>query len=171
MSTKVFFLIAFLGTATGLRAQTDFRVEVDRTELLDGHFLRVSFVAENAENPDFTAPDFGEWTVVGGPSVSTNMSIINGAVSKSQTWTYRLVAPGPGNFYLPPATLTDGDQVWETEPLEISVAPNPDGIPQPRGATPQRDFFGDFFQERPHATPRPRTDPRKTRKKRKIYRI
>lgn len=152
------------GALTGW-AQPDFRVETDRTELLDGHFLRVSFVLENGNNPEFSAPDFGAWTVVGGPSVSTNMSIINGVVRKSQTWTYRLRPPGAGNFYVPPATLTDGDRTWETEPLEIIVAPNPDGVPPPASAAPRRDF-GDFFNA-PRTTP----DPRRTRKKRKIYRI
>ena len=52
---------------------------------------------------------------------STNMSWVNGAMTSSRTWTYRLLPKSVGTFTIGAVELDFGGSVYSTEPIEIQV--------------------------------------------------
>lgn len=73
-----------------------------------GQQFYVEYVISNAEGEDFSAPDFADFDVLSGPSISQSSSvqIINGHASSSSTCSYIYVvqATKEGKFDLPEAT-------------------------------------------------------------------
>lgn len=146
-----------------------FTVTVSSDSVLLGNYIQVSFLLENANAQDFAPPTFEGFDVISGPNTSSSMSIINGAVSQSLSYTYYVQPRDIGNYYLTPASITTEEKVLETEPIEIMVLPNPDGIiQQPQEKRSSRmDFFGTFPPSREEIP----TTPKKKKKKRKIYKL
>lgn len=128
--------------------------------------------------------------------MSSSFSMINGEVTQSASYTYYLEPKDIGNYYIQPASIAVGEALLETDPLEILVVPNPEGIKQaqPREESMSNFFRGfgdermpsmqDFqfeFSDPNRITPAPKSlDPaqkekqekaKKKKKKRKIYKI
>ncbi len=102
-----------------------------------GEAFRVEFTL-NAE-PDegtFEAPSFEGFDVLAGPSVSkgSSISIINGSMSKtySYTYTYVLLPQQAGNLTIGPAQIAVDDKRYATNPLPIEVVQE-SGAGQPQG--------------------------------------
>ncbi len=91
---------------------------------LDERF-QVSFTIAggNLRQPgDFRAPNLNaDFLTLMGPSTSQQMSIINGRVSGSFSWTYILQARNVGTYTIPPATITLNGQTLKTNALTIKV--------------------------------------------------
>lgn len=162
-SSTLLFLFLYLGMAWSQEAQ--FSVDLSIDSLLLGNRTKVTFTLENARGSNFVAPDFTGFQIYSGPNQSSSVSMINGVVSQQQSFSYYLVAEEIGNYYIQPASIETEEGILETEPIEIIVVPNPDGIQQEESRTKRRR---DFFNEYPLPQP---TDPKKPRKKRRIYRI
>lgn len=144
---KIYFGLLFLiGTAMNLQAQEGarFTVEVSTDSILFGNYFKVTFTLENAQGGDFSAPDFSEFYVVSGPNQASSMSIVNGEVTQSVSYAYYLEPKEIGNYYILPASIDIGDQMLETQPIEVLVVPNPEGIKQRPERKPgsQLDRFG-----------------------------
>lgn len=142
---KVLFIGVLLLSFSALCAQSEavrFTVEVSTDSLLMGNLLQVSFTLENGQGQNFQAPYFTGFSVVSGPNYSSSMSIVNGRTAQRLTYTYQLMPQEVGNYYIEPASIKVDGQVLETAPLEVIVAPNPDGIQQgpPAGGQPQLQF-------------------------------
>lgn len=157
--------ILVLGFTVGLACAQDvsFTVEVSIDSLLLGNTTKVTFTLQNASGTNFNPPDFSGFQIVGGPSQSSSFSMINGAVTQSQSFSYYLEALEIGNFFIAPASVETEEGVLETIPIEILVVPNPDGLEQkamPKQKSKQQEVM-------PPVTP----TPKKSRKKRRIYRI
>lgn len=112
----LFLLIPLMGFS-----QERFYARTDVREILPNSFFEVEFVMENINGTDFSPPDFSPFTVVSGPSTSTQMSIINGRRSQKKSYGYRLLARQPGTFTIGPATIRYKRKTLQTEPLEIKV--------------------------------------------------
>lgn len=176
MKTLFHFAITFL-LIHNIQSQSSLSVQVSTDSLLFGNPLKVSFVVENASTDGFEAPDFEGFNIVSGPSFSTSVSIINGAMSQSGTVTYWLEPQETGVYYIPPAYLAlDSGESLESQPIEILVVPNPDGIRQmPEDDSPDwmgRGFdfdFGEFF--RPFQPERRQSPQEKKKKDRKVYKF
>ena len=162
-----FFLV---GNLIGQEGAT-FKVEVSSDSVLLGNYIVATFTLENASMEDFQAPTFKGFQIISGPNQSSSFSMINGAVTQKASYSYYLEPIDIGSYYIPPASVSTGEQVLETIPIEILVAPNPDGIIQ--NPTRQPDRFGrDFFQQDFFGTPPARQTPtKKTKKKRKVYKL
>ena len=141
-----------------------FSVTVNADSLLLGNYLEVRFTLENTKGNNFQPPPFTGFDLVGGPNHASSMSIINGVVSQTQSFTYFVSAKEPGNFFIEPASIDTDEGVLETRPVEILVLPNPDGIQQKQ---PKRQGVPDIFSPR-EIPPKPVPD---GRKKRRIYQI
>lgn len=140
--------------------QATFEVVVSNDSVLLGNTITARFTIENANTEDLSLPAFSGFHV-SGPSVSTQMSMMNGAVSQSTTYTYYLEPQEVGEYYIEPASIKTEDGFLETLPVAVNVFPNPDGIIQSPpsnnsgiGAWPgnslehpffQRDLFSDDF--------------------------
>jgi len=154
-----------------------FKVEVSTDSVLLGNYVEVTFTLENASMEDFQVPTFEGFRIVSGPNQSSSFSMMNGKVSQKASYSYYLEPKDIGNYYIPPATVSTGEQVLETMPVEILVAPNPDGIiqnQQPKRESFGSDFFGrnDFFSRDFFGTPPAQQAPKKkAKKKRKTYKL
>jgi len=119
-----------------------------------GNAFEVRFILENAQGSRFTPPPFRDFRIRSGPSQSTSIQIVNGRMSRQQSYTYLLEPTQPGLFWIDPASIEVEGQVLETQPLEVFVLPNPEGIvrpPRPRnGMDPfPFPFFEDDFWKNP----------------------
>lgn len=108
---------------------TSFSVEVSLDTVLIGNFTKVKFSLENHDG-EFTPPSFDEFDLVGGPNVSSSMSIINGDVTKSESYTYFLQPRAEGEFLIGEGTIVLENETVTTAPVIITVLPNPDEIIQ-----------------------------------------
>lgn len=132
MKRTIFGLLLLIGMTTYLQAQEEarFTVEVSTDSILFGNYFKVTFTLENAGGGEFSAPDFSMFNVVSGPNQASSMSIVNGQISQSVSYTYYLEPKDLGNYYILPASVMIEDQVLETQPIEVMVVPNPEGIKQ-----------------------------------------
>jgi len=160
MRTIIFSLMLW-GSLTQVLAQQQlvFTVEVNNDSVLLGNSISVVFSLKNGQAEDFVFPAFEGFQLLAGPNTSTQMSIVNGAMSQRANYTFFLEPQEVGDFYIEPASVKVGDSYLETDPVLVRVYPNPAGIiqvaPPPAGdpSSPWgdtmfgEDLFGrDFFQ-------------------------
>ncbi|WP_367392107.1 BatD family protein [Lewinella sp. LCG006] len=126
-----------------------FTVNVNNDSILLGNRFSVTFSLQNGQGEDFFFPEFNGFVKVGGPNMSSQMNIINGAVKQSVQYTYFLEAHEVGDYYIEPASVKVGDSYLETPPLLVRVFPNPEGIIQspPTPARSYSPFGGSFFDQ------------------------
>ena len=88
---------------------------------------------------NFKSPDFANFMILSGPNQSTSMSIINGAVSGSLTYSYYIQPKSIGTFTIGSASVTYKGTSFRSQPVKIEVvkgsAPPPSANPQ-QAATP-----------------------------------
>ena len=123
--------------------------------------LEVAITVENAKVKGFNPPKF-EGFRVQGPSTSTSMSIINGDMTQSSTYTFYLTPREKGTFKIGSASVDTEGGSLKTDEKEIIVIENfdPEIKPQKR----QQSIWGDDpFFSRP-TMPQQRV-PEKTKKK------
>ncbi len=98
-----------------------FYAQVDAKEVLEGSYLDVSFVLENAKGSGFTPPGFKDFTAASGPSQGTSMSNINGKITRTTTYTYELSVGKPGSYVIRPASIKVAGKIHKTSPITIKV--------------------------------------------------
>lgn len=152
-------ILSLIGTLAFSQAQ--FSVTVSSDSILMGNHFVVTFSLENAQTNSFSPPTFEGFDIIGGPNQSSSFSMINGVTSQSQSYAYYLLPKEEGLFYIPPANVEVDGAVLETEPVEIKVFPNPEGIIQKPQRPSRRDFFSNPIEPQP----------KKPKKKRRIYRM
>jgi len=146
-----------------------FSVSISPDTILMGNSFRVEYKIENAARPDFQPPTFEDFKIVGGPNQSSSMMMVNGEVTQSVTYSYYLEPAMEGQFYLPPAKAVLTDNTLFTEPLEVIVLPNPEGIIQQPETTSSFGWDSDFF--RMPELPKRKSPATKPKKKRKTYKL
>ncbi|NET31031.1 MAG: protein BatD [Cyanothece sp. SIO1E1] len=141
---SILFVSLFLASQI-VTAQDDakFSVKVSMDSVLYGNYFQVVFSLENAKGQDFQAPAFEDFIVKSGPNMSSSFSMVNGDVSQSISYTFYLEPKDIGNYYIQPASIAVGEMMLETDPIEIQVVPNPEGIIQKQ---PQEERMSDFFR-------------------------
>jgi len=172
-------LLCFISFVVMEAQDAKFTVSVSTDSILMDNQFQVSFTLENVQGTEFEAPIFGDFDVLSGPNMSSNFSMMNGAVTQTMTYTYILRPKEVGNYFIEPASIKTGDSYLETAPLEVMVVPNPDGIIQKSPAqerNSRRDIFGDMFDSsdflrRMPSESAPRQEQVKPKKKRKTYRL
>ena len=80
-----------------------------------------------------------------------------------------------GTFFITPASANIDGEMQETQPIEINVLPNPDGIRQnSRLENNSFNFFrgtDDFFKRELPQQPQQEVKPKKKKRKYKTYKI
>lgn len=103
-------------------AQTPaFKASVSSQRVPQNSVFDVRFELEDAAGDHFVPPAFVDFKVVGGPSRGSSTMIINGVVSRSESWSYSLLATHTGKFTIGPATIVAGRKKMSTEPITIEV--------------------------------------------------
>lgn len=128
MKKLMFFIL--LGISGLLSAQdVVFKVEVTADTLYFGNPVGVKYTFENIQG-DFVPPSFEGFDIVGGPNVSNQFSMINGAVTQSSSYEYYLKPVDVGIVSIKEATIENGDGPIYSDPIDIVVVDNPEGIRQ-----------------------------------------
>ena len=192
MKKILFVFVICYAFANTLSAQEDtrFTASVTMDSILYGNKFKVTFTLENGQGQAFQAPVFPDFHVMSGPNTSSSFSMMNGTVSQSISYTYWLEPKDIGNYYIEPASIEVEGDILETQPIEVMVVPNPDGIIQKEENNSMNPFGNfefrmdnlfpqDFFTpqmpapkqritpEEEGATPKPKTK----KKKRKTYKL
>jgi hypothetical protein len=132
------------------------RSEVDATRIGIEDQVQLTISVEGSEAPDTVAlPAFTNLVVAGGPYQSTQVSIVNGRMTQTRSWTYVLRPQGEGRAEVGPVTA--GEETAPAIAIEV-VAGSVRPTPQPRrrgpfGMDPFEGFFG-RRQRRPAAEPK-----------------
>ncbi len=141
-------LVALCALLTGTPAvrAADFGVEasVDRNVVELGRTLRLTITVLGSSGA--TRPDLGdlEGFEVMGTSSAQNISMVNLKVTRSLDITYTLAAVEEGDFTLGPFAVRSGDDIGETEPINVKVVPaSASGAPAQGRALPAGERAAD----------------------------
>lgn len=113
-------LVGIFCLVATLQAQT-FTATVDAQRILQNSTVNVEFELKNAQGSKFQAPDFKGFQVVGGPNKSTQMTIVNGKSSGSESYGYTLLAPKMGKYTIGSASIYSKGKEYKTKPITIEV--------------------------------------------------
>jgi hypothetical protein len=134
----------WLSSATNAHAQSDasLKAQVDRTELSTDDTLNLTLTLQTPDgsSPHLTLPAINGFQVAGS-TMSSQLSSINGAMSSSTTYTYRLQPTSAGTFTIPTLTLDWNGQPLSTEAIKITVTQGTGAAPQ--GNLPQSSSNAD----------------------------
>ncbi|HEY4149043.1 MAG TPA: BatD family protein [Chitinophagaceae bacterium] len=123
---KSLLILCLLPTCLSVSAQVKFSTVIDQKEISKSDYLEVQYVVENAQSVDqITPPSFEGFTVIEGPSQQSSVSVINGAVSKSQGISFTLKPTATGQFTIPGArAIADGKQL-QSNSIVVRVTNGP----------------------------------------------
>jgi BatD DUF11 like domain len=110
------FLFPFESTA-----QITFTASTDAKQVPVGEVFEVKFTLQNAQGQGFQPPNFGDFSVVGGPSQINSSTFIDGAATSSVSYSYVLQGKKEGVFTIGPATINAKGKTLRTTPLSINV--------------------------------------------------
>ncbi|UCF64233.1 MAG: protein BatD, partial [bacterium] len=96
--------------------------------------VEISGASQNL--PDVQLPDFSDFHVVGGPSTSSSVQIINFKISASRTHSVVLVPRKTGAFEIGPARTSYKDKDYASNTISLTVQQST-GSPSPSGSEPQ----------------------------------
>ena len=99
----------------------EFNATLSSPQVIQNTVFQIEFELKNASGENFQQPDFGTFRVVGGPAMGSSTLIINGEVTRSESWTYSLLAPKSGKFTIGPAQIVAGRKKLSTKPITVNV--------------------------------------------------
>ena len=118
---RIGLFIVFIGICALSWAQTaTLSMKTDRNPVGLNERFRLIISLDGAQG-EISAPDLKDFNIVGGPSVSSSMSWVNGQMSSSMSHTYFLSPKKLGKFTIPPATAQSKAGNVESKPLAIEV--------------------------------------------------
>jgi hypothetical protein len=124
MRTPCLISVFVIFSGIALAQDVAFEATVDKNPVAMGDQFTLSFVLSNAGmggGKNFQLPDLSRFHIMAGPSQSTSMQIINGAVSSSVTYTYVLQPKEIGKFTIGSATVEAGGKQYRSNPFTIEV--------------------------------------------------
>lgn len=148
-----------VGSAAGAAAYA-VHSQVDANRLGVEDQVQLTITVQGSDAPDPSGiPALTNLVVVGGPTQSTQVSIVNGQMTQSRSWTYVLQPQGEGSAEIGPVTAGT-----ETAPaIVLEVAPgrllnrDPSRGSDPFGLDPFADAFG---RRRPQQRTQRRSEPK-----------
>ena len=152
-----------------LAQDVKFTATVSKSTVALNSKFKIEFKLENAQGSAFEAPRFEDFEVVGGPSSSSAMRIINGTITQSISYVYYLKPKETGNFSVKSATIKVNGNKIETKDVEIKVVAESEQESEDaeEKELQQADPFSGFFQRR---TPQQNLQ-EKPKKKRNSYQL
>ncbi len=157
------FISIFLTPYTLAQEPPPLNISVDRTSLStsDTLLLTIEVNSPDQSPPQPNLPALDGFTVVG-RSNSSQISIINGAISAKVIYQYRLQPIQSGTLTIQPVTISINGQTYSSQPLTIEVtagtAPTPPPAPAPStgdSPAPHRLTGQDLYVEGEVDNPKP----------------
>ena len=119
MKKNLLFLVLVLMNFV-IHAQTSFTASVNKNKVgLNEQFSLTYTVNDSGDR--FQPPVFYDFTVLSGPSTSSSTSIINGKVSKENSYTYYLRAKKVGLFTIGSASIRVNGKQYRSSTTSIQV--------------------------------------------------
>ena len=119
MKKNLLFLVLVLMNFV-IHAQTSFTASVNKNKVgLNEQFSLTYTVNDSGDR--FQAPVFSDFTVLSGPSTSSSTTIINGKVSKENSYTYYLRAKKVGLFTIGSASIRVNGKQYRSSTTSIQV--------------------------------------------------
>jgi uncharacterized membrane protein len=115
------FICAFLCFALPSWSQVRFIASASNHSVSVGDQVQITFQLEGA-GKGFQAPSFSGFNVLMGPSQSSQMKIMNGAVSQTISYTYLIQATTPGTFKIGAASIESEGKRIQSNELTLVVA-------------------------------------------------
>jgi hypothetical protein len=143
--------LALLAAAPGLAAaEGTVRAEVDARKIGVGDQVQLTVSVEGSGfrlMEDVALPRLQNLRLVAGPSLSTQVSLVNGAMSQARvaTWILQPVAVGKAEIGPAKARFEDGERTTEPIAIEVvggSVRPRREPAPDPFGEDPFEALLG-----------------------------
>ena len=123
MKKNLLFLVLVLMNFV-IHAQTSFTASVNKNKVgLNEQFSLTYTVNDSGDR--FQPPVFYNFTVLSGPSTSSSTSIINGKVSKENSYTYYLRAKKVGLFTIGSASIRVNGKQYRSSTTSIQVLKSP----------------------------------------------
>ncbi len=97
-----------------------FTTTVNRNRVAMGEQFEITFTL-NGSGKNFQPPAFTDFLVLSGPSQSTSMQIINGAISQSISYSYILQPRTEGKFTIGAASIESGNKKIQSNSITIEV--------------------------------------------------
>lgn len=119
MKRNLFFLVLILKSFV-IHAQTSFTASVNKNKVGVNEQFSLTFTV-NDSGDRFEAPIFPDFTVLSGPSTSSSTTIINGKVSKENSYTYYLRAKKVGLFTIGSASIRVNGKQYRSSTTSIQV--------------------------------------------------
>ena len=129
----LFSLLIFF-TADSSFAQVKFYVTAPKS-IPENQNFNLTFTLENANGNNLKLPAMNDFSLLGGPSTSTSMQIINGSVSQSASYTYVLRPKQQGTFKIGKGSIEVNGNTIESNELTIEVVA-PSSKPQSQQNNP-----------------------------------
>ncbi len=119
-SLVLILLFTFVNSITAQK----FELTADKTTVKQNERFQVYFTFDGGDRSSmksYRPPTFKNFSVLSGPNQSSSMSIINGSVSSTITYSYILTAPNLGKFTIGAASLKFKGKEYKTKSLRINV--------------------------------------------------
>src|SRR6185295_18314730 len=117
---SVVVIVLFIGHSNFAGAQIHFTASAPKSVAENQNF-NLSYSLENANGTNLRLPALNDFTLLAGPTTSSSMQIMNGAVSQSMTYTYTLRPKQQGTFKIGNATMEVNGSTIESNDLTIQV--------------------------------------------------
>ncbi len=138
--TWVTAFLLCLSTFFSFAEEQRFTATASNTKIGVGDQIQLTFLLEGSGN-NFQAPNFSDFNVLMGPSQSTSMQFVNGAMSQSISFTYVIQAVKEGVYKIPPASIETGGKRVQSNSLTIIVVKG-GNTAQQQGSTQQQSGKG-----------------------------
>ena len=119
MKHKIIFLILTFYTLYGF-SQTRFTSNVNRNKVGLNEQFSLTFTINN-NGDQFSPPNLSNFSIISGPSTSSSTSIINGKITRENSYSYRLRAKKKGIFNIGPASINSNGKLYTSKVISIQV--------------------------------------------------
>ena len=128
---------------------------ISQDSILAGNKFELTYKLKNVQAQIIDIPNLDKFRVISGPNHSSQMTIVNGAMSSESALSFVLMAQEEGVFEMPLPVLDSEKSGLSFPKKYLTVLPNPDNIKE----TPHNESI-----DKPNI-------PKKRKTKRKLYRI
>jgi hypothetical protein len=122
MKLKITYYILTLLILSANVFSQEFTASLSKNPVTVGERVQVTFTL-NSEGSNFRGPDFKGFSVLGGPNQSQNIQIINGAMSRSLSFSFVISADKTGEYTIGSATINSDGKQLKSNPIKLKVLP------------------------------------------------
>jgi len=133
-----------------LAQDIELSVECSKDTILQGSTFKLTYKTKGGAITDFIEPNLEAFIILGGPNISSSISIVNGVVDQTASYSYILQANEVGDHIISKAIIEVDEKPYDTNPVKINVLENSDyniqgeEIPQnsfPKKSNPKRKTY------------------------------